>query len=132
MSKAAPAARSLVSWAALHFFGGFNFQINDLASGLCRLGEDFELGGEWTVKSSAVRLATAGGDNGDILVFAQKLFQVREGVGGLGEGIESQLEEFEMFDSRFGPVEQFGWRSALNGHAEFSDAQTWCGGGRGW
>ena len=96
MSRAAPAARSLVSWAALAFFGGFNFQINDLASGLGRLGEDFKLGSERAVESAAMRFATAGGDDGDIFVFAQKLFQIGEGIGGLGEGIEPQLEEFEM------------------------------------
>ena len=57
----------------LGFLGGFHFEVDDLAAGLGCLGEDFELGRERAIESAAVRLAAAGGNDGDVFVLAQEL-----------------------------------------------------------
>ncbi len=95
-----------------------------MAAGLGCLGEDFELGGEWAVESSSVRLTTASGDHGNVSVLAEELFQIRKGVGGFREGIEPKFNEFEVSDCGFGSVKQFCRRAALNGDAHFPYAQT--------
>ena len=55
------------------FFGGFDFDVDDLTADLGSFGQDFKLRGQRAVEASTVSLATTGCDDGYIFVLREKL-----------------------------------------------------------
>ena len=77
----------------LGLLGGFDFEVEDSAAGFGGPGEDVELGDEGSVKVAAIGLAAAGGDGGDFAALGEELLEFGQRHGGLGEGIEAELDE---------------------------------------
>ena len=79
--------------------GGLDLEIDDVAAGLGGFEEDFELRVEGAGELAAIRLAAAGGDGRDVAAAVEEGLDVGQDSGGLGQGVETELNENRVFDS---------------------------------